>query len=123
MISARDRLRSRAGQSLPEYAVLLALTAIGLVILLLGIGNNVESIYAGANDALAWVASVAGGGDGGGAAGGASAAVGGAGSGSPAGGGSSPGADGEGASSSGGGSVGGGGAGGSEDTPEIRSPP
>ena len=109
MISARGRLRSRAGQSLPEYAVLLALTAIGLLVLLLGIGDNVESIYAGANDALAWVASIGTGGEGSDGSGGASASVGGAGSGSPAGGGSSP-ADGGGASSpgDGGGSVGGG---------------
>jgi Flp pilus assembly pilin Flp len=121
VISARGRLRSRSGQSLPEYAVLLALTAIGLAILLLGFGKNVESIYAGANDALAWIASIATG-AGGGASGAASGSVGSAGSGPAATVGSSP-TNGAGSgSTTGGGSSGGAGGGGSQEEPKVTPP-
>jgi Flp pilus assembly pilin Flp len=118
-MSARERLRSRAGQSLPEYAILLALVAAGLVILLLGFGANVQTIYTAANHALSVASGSASGGSGstpsgtsagGGGVGGSGAGVGGVsgtGSGAPgAGGGAS--------------AAGGGGPGGTEPTPGVR---
>src|SRR5215213_2665771 len=71
MQSARDRLRSRTGQALAEYAILLALAG-GLVVVLAGFGIHVQSIYSAGNDILKSVATgdvVASGGCSGGAGG------------------------------------------------------
>jgi Flp pilus assembly pilin Flp len=119
--SARDRLRSRRGQSLTEYAFLLALVAIGVVIILLGIGTHIQSIYSKASTALgaAEAASIQAGG-GGGASGATGAATGGGGS---AGGGNSSNAGGGAGSTPGGGGTNpGGGGGGSVPTPGIVPP-
>jgi Flp pilus assembly pilin Flp len=121
---ARGRLRSRAGQSLPEYAILLALVASGLVILLLAFGTNIKTIFTAANSSLGFVASSITGGSGGdgtgvsgsgGSGGDVSAASGGVSGGGGAGGGSDVG---------GGGSTGGGGGGvgGDEPTPGVTPP-
>src|ERR671920_646958 len=56
MLSTRERLRSRAGQALAEYALLLMMAS-GLVIILAGFGTHIRSIYSSANDALHSVAS------------------------------------------------------------------
>jgi Flp pilus assembly pilin Flp len=116
-MSARERLRSRAGQSLPEYAILLALVATGLIILLLGFGTNVKTIYTAANHALSVASGIASGDPGGTAS---STAAGGGDGGSTAGGGGAS-SGGGGGSAGGGGSVaGGGGTGGEEPPPSLR---
>jgi Flp pilus assembly pilin Flp len=119
MTSARDRLRSRAGQSLPEYVVLLALVAIGLVVILVGLGSNVQTIYTATNRALAAAVSgiTGGGGD---PPSGSVGIAGGGGSTSGGGGGST--AGGGGSSDPGGGSSSGGGGGGAEDPPPETRP-
>jgi Flp pilus assembly pilin Flp len=123
MAPASKRLRSRAGQSLPEYAILLALVATGLLILLLGFRGNVGTIYTATNNALAAIASGITGAGGGGTA---SPTGGGAGDGSGAGS-ISGGGDGGPAASVGGSTDGGagsssGGTGGSEEDPSLTPP-
>ena len=120
MTSARDRLRSRAGQSLSEYVLLLALMATGLLVILLGFGSNVGTIYTKTSNAMASVASGNTGGGGGTPSGTVGAGVGGGttvggGGGSAPGGGGSPGGG-------GGANPGGGGGGGSEADPVISPP-
>jgi Flp pilus assembly pilin Flp len=122
MLSARKRLRSRAGQSLSEYVLLLGLVAVGLVVILLGFRGSVGTIYTAARDGLAWAASAsagsngAGGGSssGSGAAGGGGSTVGGTPGSTSGGGGSTVGS---------GGSSSGGGSGGSDPTPGIQPVP
>ena len=118
-MTARDRLRSRAGQSLPEYALLLALLAIGLVSILLGYRTNLQAIYAATNNALASVASEITGAGGGGTIGGPAVAGGDGGGGSTVGGAAGSAASREGSNGVGGPSPGGGG-GSSEPPPTIR---
>lgn len=118
-MSVRGRLRSRAGQALPEYAILLALVATGLIILLLGFGTNVKTIFTAANHALSVASGIASGG--GGSAISGSAAGSGDGGGPTAGGAGVSGNGNDGSGTGGGGSEpGGGGTGGDEPTPGLR---
>lgn len=122
MTSALDRLRSRAGQSLPEYAILLTLVATGLLIILLGFRTHLQSIYAATSNALGSVASAVTGGGGGGTTSGGGGAAGGGGDGGSIAGGSGDGsnAGGGGSSAGDGGSSSGGGDGSSEPPPLIH---
>ena len=116
-MSGRERLRSRAGQSLPEYAILLALVATGLIILLLGFGTNVKTIYTAANHALSVASGMATGGSGDGATSGTAA---GGGDGGSAGAGGVSGGGGSDPGGGGGSDSGGGGTGGDEPTPGVK---
>jgi Flp pilus assembly pilin Flp len=118
-MSVRERLHSRGGQALPEYAILLALVATGLIILLLGFGTNVKTIYTAANHALSVASGIATGGSGDGVTSGTAAGSG-DGVSSGAGGVSGGGGGGSDAGGGGGSNAGGGGTGGEEPTPVVR---
>jgi Flp pilus assembly pilin Flp len=52
-VSWRALIRNRRGQSLVEYALLLALLCIGVSVLLAGMGTHVRNTFGHGNDTLA----------------------------------------------------------------------
>jgi Flp pilus assembly pilin Flp len=126
MRSARAVLRSRAGQAMFEYALLLALVATALLVILVSYRSHILNIFASSNTALTATECNAGGSCGGAAGTGGGSSSDAAGSGSPSGG-ASPATDqGAGPSdgSSGGSSQGSGsGPGGTEKGPTLQGQP